>query len=106
MSASFRKNLTGKIFERLTVLKFIPDKTTQTRWECQCSCGNTTIVTTSQLNSGKTKSCGCFRVEDMEKRMAKKSYLNKDEYINKKYGRLTILKLSKGKNGNTCTLCM
>ena len=30
------------------------------RWECLCDCGNTAIVITTNLNSGKTKSCGCL----------------------------------------------
>lgn len=30
------------------------------RWLCKCDCGGTSIVSTNQLRSGKTKSCGCL----------------------------------------------
>jgi hypothetical protein len=30
-------------------------------WRCQCDCGNTHVVLTHHLTSGKTKSCGCMR---------------------------------------------
>ncbi len=29
------------------------------QWFCQCDCGNTLIVPSNQLTSGRTKSCGC-----------------------------------------------
>lgn len=28
-------------------------------WKCKCDCGNETVVTTSDLTSGNTMSCGC-----------------------------------------------
>lgn len=45
-------------FGRLLVIK-----KTGKQWECLCDCGNTTLVYSSGLNSGKTKSCGCLMVE-------------------------------------------
>jgi hypothetical protein len=32
-------------------------------WECQCDCGNITIVVGKLLRRGVTKSCGCLRLE-------------------------------------------
>jgi hypothetical protein len=32
------------------------------RWLCKCDCGNTAIVKTGNLRSGKAKSCGCLRL--------------------------------------------
>lgn len=58
------KNLTGKKFGRLTVIK--EAGTTQDRrklWECICECGNITIVRSQTLLNGSTKSCGCLRKE-------------------------------------------
>lgn len=36
-----------------------------TKWECQCDCGNTKVVTTGHLTSGDTRSCGCSRIVDL-----------------------------------------
>lgn len=32
-------------------------------WLCKCECGNTITVSTHQLNSGNTRSCGCLQKE-------------------------------------------
>ena len=31
------------------------------KWKCLCDCGKYTVVTTSHLTTGKTKSCGCLK---------------------------------------------
>lgn len=33
------------------------------KWKCKCDCGNEVSVTTSNLNAGKTLSCGCLMKE-------------------------------------------
>ncbi len=63
MSKSFREDLTGKQFNRLTVLEFVPDDTVYSFWKCKCDCGNITTVRRDHLKSGTTKSCGCFHSE-------------------------------------------
>jgi hypothetical protein len=50
-------SLIGQVFNQLTVLEYTGDS----KWKCQCSCGNITYVKTASLKSGKTKSCGCLR---------------------------------------------
>ena len=63
------KDLTGKDIGRWHVIKRVTDterkdsKSKQIRWLCQCSCKTHTqrILTTSEL--GRSKSCGCLRVE-------------------------------------------
>ena len=61
----------GKRFERLTVLEQDLSKTRgngKSRvWVCKCDCGNTVYVTTGDLNSGNTKSCGCYRRDNSRK---------------------------------------
>ena len=62
------KNLTGKRFGRLVVIKETK-KRARNRcvvWECKCDCGRTTFVQTFYLRSGGTKSCGCLRREITE----------------------------------------
>ena len=65
-----RKDLTGMKFGRLTVKKQVEDYVTpkglhNAQWECTCDCGtpDLIIVRGTSLRSGKTKSCGCLRVE-------------------------------------------
>lgn len=36
-------------------------------WRCQCQCGNSVELSTGQLNSGNTRSCGCLRREVLSK---------------------------------------
>lgn len=54
----------GKSFSRLTVLELAGrNKHKNIIWRCLCSCGNETYVTTADLRSGNTKSCGCLQKE-------------------------------------------
>lgn len=61
-------NLTGKKFERLTVIRYISaeerdgfsHKKDSRRWLCKCDCGNIVRLRTEQLLQGKAKSCGCY----------------------------------------------
>ena len=60
------KDLTGKKFGKLTVIKRAPDRTTpkgdrKIMWLCNCECGNeNVIVYGGDLRSEHTKSCGCL----------------------------------------------
>lgn len=56
------KDLTGQKFNKLTVIKLIK----KGKWLCKCDCGNETIVFTSNLTTGHTKSCGCNKKENGE----------------------------------------
>ena len=59
-----RSNLAGKIFGRLTVLYFSHINTSgKAMWYCVCECGKHTYVSTNNLTSGNTKSCGCLSVD-------------------------------------------
>ena len=57
-------DLTGKQFERLTVIKQDDSRPQgagkQRWWICKCTCGNTISVPRSRLISGVTRSCGCL----------------------------------------------
>ncbi len=56
------KNLKGKIFNRLTVLRFShTNKILGAFWECKCQCGNILTLRGNALKSGNTKSCGCYK---------------------------------------------
>lgn len=59
---------TGQRYGRLVVLYRGPDKVylngrKAVTWVCQCDCGQITTVQTTSLQSGATKSCGCWNKE-------------------------------------------
>lgn len=76
-------DLKGKKFGKLTVLEL--DRIDKKQyWKCACNCGNITIVDTTSLQSGHTKSCGCLQKENT----IKSHMLN---LTNQKFGKLIAL---------------
>lgn len=63
------EDLTGQRFGRLTVIgrgaDYVRKDTGQRtiRWLCRCDCGRGTLVSKTQLKSGKVISCGCYNRE-------------------------------------------
>lgn len=55
-----RLDLSGMTFGRLTVIGRAPKVGARTAWRCQCECGATPSVHTSNLTRGNSTSCGCF----------------------------------------------
>lgn len=86
--ANQSEDLTGKVYGYLTVLRRIPNSVL---WECQCKCGNKVIVNTNHLNTGHTKSCGCYQKE----RTSETSTVN---LVGKRFGLLTVIKLDTEKS--------
>lgn len=62
-SLNSRKDLTGNVFGRLTVLGYHHTDKKVAYWSCLCSCGNEVVVRGSSLRNGMTKSCGCYRTD-------------------------------------------
>lgn len=56
-----RQDLTGKTFNKLTVINLNKERSKKgvLYWNCRCECGNTTVVSGYNLKSGHTGSCGC-----------------------------------------------
>lgn len=60
--------LTSRRFERLTVVnRRGSDKNGHSLWECVCDCGNTVIISGTNLKSSHTTSCGCMNKEAITK---------------------------------------
>lgn len=60
---------TGKKYGRLTAVKDVGrDKFRNRLWLCVCECGRETIVTSTQLCRGKTRSCGCLKDDVLKAR--------------------------------------
>lgn len=72
-------DLTGQRFGKLTVVQKSKSKNGRRYWECKCDCGNTTFVSTANLNGGKVKSCGCSWAKDLKgKRFGKWLVIERD----------------------------
>jgi predicted nucleic acid-binding Zn finger protein len=52
-------NLTNQIFGRLTVLAYVGSVNGYACWTCSCSCGEQSVVKSTNLRCGHTVSCGC-----------------------------------------------
>lgn len=63
------RDLTGRRFGRLTVLRLTGDKAADGcyYWLCRCECGKETTVSSNKLLQGRTLSCGCYGRERREK---------------------------------------
>ena len=76
------KDLTGKTFGRLTVIKRAPDRIVpsgqhKTMWWCKCDCGNPNLIAVDaySLTHHRTKSCGCI-----QKEVASEMFSNPNKY--------------------------
>lgn len=94
-----KADMTGRVFGRLTVVRFggYKDEANRMyrRWECLCECGNLTTVGRTELVKGQTKSCGCYSRELTLKRSTKhgKYYTVECEMVNRVKGRAKKLGL-------------
>lgn len=59
------KDLSNKVFGRLTVIEFVgyTKSNRKSVWLCNCECGKQTYANCYGLVSGKTQSCGCYNRE-------------------------------------------
>ena len=90
-------NRTGVQYGRLTALQFL--KSTgkgKPKWVCQCACGKIVEITSSNLATGHTTSCGCLHREVLQARRKYPKDLH-NEYVIWR-GIKTRCKASKGKN--------
>jgi hypothetical protein len=77
------KDLVGQRFGKLVVVEQVgvDAKYKEALWKCDCDCGGTKIVSAQSLKKGSTRSCGCFRIEDL---------------TGKRFGRWLVLSPSNG----------
>ena len=76
-----RMDLTGQKFNHLSVIEVAEKTPRAIIWRCICDCGNETKVSTNDLTSGHTKSCGCLK---------RKSHAK--DLKGQRFGRLTVWK--------------
>jgi hypothetical protein len=61
-SRVYREDLSGKIFDNWTVLKFDRYSGTNGLWICRCTCGEERSIRRFHLIHGQYRSCGCLDV--------------------------------------------
>ena len=79
-----KKDLEEKYFGQLKVIKYVSNS----KYLCECKCGNLTEVRTCNLTNGHTQSCGC---------LAKKTSANNGrksliDLSGKQFGKLKVIK--------------
>lgn len=85
---TLRKDLTGKKFGRLTPLYVLDERRgIKVVWHCKCDCGNEKNITSGDLLSGKTISCGCYNSE----KARQKRFV---DMVGERYGKLLVVSLS------------
>lgn len=88
-----QKDLCGRIFGRLKVLRALSSRGKDgcQLWECKCECGKRTKVNTLSLTSGNTRSCGCLQMESRGKHQLK-------DLRGLQFGKLKALRPVKARN--------
>lgn len=76
----YSKDLTGRRFGRLLVIKCVGKMNDTKTWLCKCDCGNETVVTSSALTQNHTRSCGCLHRDIVKKQGIKHSMSNTKFY--------------------------
>lgn len=81
--------MVGKRFGRLTIIKRVENHITpsgqkKVMWLCQCDCGNKTTVSSQDLKSGHTKSCGCLPTKQKGDGLI--------DLVGQRFGTLVVLK--------------
>lgn len=86
-------DLSGMRFGRLVAMRLLDRSVGKSRWECLCDCGTTTTVAASDLRSGNTVSCGCYRAD-------RASTENASDIFDRMFGRLVVIrKVSRNRRG-------
>lgn len=93
-------DLTGIRFGKWTVLEKSAIKKAVTHWKCECECGVVKDISGSNLNGGKTRSCGCDKANLQSKRLTK-------DIAGNVYSKLLVVsKSGKDKHGKILWNCV
>lgn len=94
-------DLSNKLFGRLTAVSehgYTSGNKKRILWLCKCACGKDSVVTSENLRSGNTQSCGCLSRSMMP--------WNGLDLVGKQFGRLLVVeKYGKTLSGMTLWLC-
>ena len=87
----------NKKFNMLTVISLVKkDNKNRKYFLCKCDCGNEKVIRSDSFTTGKTKSCGCLKIEKVKQQ----GFKNSKDITNNRYGKLIAIKrLDKKSNG-------
>ncbi len=71
----------GERFGRLVVIERATSSPKGARWICRCDCGNSHLVSASNLRSGSVRSCGCFLRENRSQFATTHGRTKTSEYV-------------------------
>lgn len=74
-------DITGNRYGSLVVLEQRENIGQKTAWLCQCDCGNQKIIRGDSLKSGATRSCGCFKEDDVARAKRYNTYSETEKYM-------------------------
>ena len=66
-----RINLSGQKFNRLTIIKPVGRYRRAVVYLCKCDCGKELMISSTQVKTGSSKSCGCLQRDILSKLMTK-----------------------------------
>lgn len=75
---------TGQRLKKAVVLSLQGKRGKEFVWKCRCDCGNTFFSQSSNIASGRTKSCGCLKSELIKLKKSK-------DFTGKKFGLITVI---------------
>lgn len=94
-----RSDITGKRFNRWTVLHFQESRGARAYWACRCDCGTERSVSGGTLIDGRSTSCGCYHREAT-------SSFHLTDLTGHRFGRLTVICRAENKGTATQWLCV
>jgi hypothetical protein len=69
-----RKDHTGKVFNELTVVRFVgTNHRGKALWECRCTCGGDVTLPSDVVSAGVQKSCGCLKYRGFDGEHARRT---------------------------------
>lgn len=86
------KDIAGQRFGRLVAVRVAQSK--PRKWLCRCDCGNERLVSTGNLLSGNSRSCGCLGKEKL-------SRLRGKDISNQRFGRLVAVEPTDMRSGSS-----
>lgn len=98
-----RDSLLGQVFGKLKVIDQAPSAKGRRQWYCECECGKVVVVSTKDLRSGKTQSCGCllYKRKGNTINPTHNGGRKPEDLTGQKFGNLTVLEMTPERKNNS-----